>query len=220
MPKAVSISIATLPSVEHLKTALACVASDTQSIIDEGVRRLGLSSTDKLRKYAKIAREWSKKCCAFCGTERPKSKVKDGDWTGYELCACLKGYTGTYRQHYPWRDIPALIAKINKGEVSKDTIAYSDTCVTPNCNTRFEITVDQIRVAHARHEQYNQSRRCLKCIQAHKAAKHAKQQQQPQKSLKKAKHPQHKPAPNGLVASVGQMLAAKASETPPEIAQA
>jgi hypothetical protein len=205
----------TIPApVDSLKIALAFMA---QGRIDEACRKLELSSTDKLRRYANFARTSSQKFCIFCGTHRtPKMNGKTGTWEGYALCACLDHLTKGYREHVAWQDLPALSARVASGSLDPDTIAYANDC---GCTRRFTITVGQIVKAFERHGQARPATKCLVCVQNLRQKAAQKKQHAPSHARKD--RPMHKHTHAGataLTTSIAEHMTAKG--LPPEVAQA
>ena len=165
-----TIRLTSLPPVDVLKKSLMYVA---QNRVDEGVRILGLSSTDKIKKYAKVARQLSTKACFFCQAVRTKSKLKDNVWEGYDLCPCVLPLAKGYREHNPWMhrlaQIPSLIAR---KEMDPQMVAYSDECVVDG--VRFYITFGQIARSYTKFKgKYVQAKRCLSCVIEQRKANNA-----------------------------------------------
>jgi hypothetical protein len=154
-----------MPPVDVLKKSLSYVA---QGRVDEGVRAMGLSSSDKIRRYAQLARRLSSKVCFFCEAPRAKTKVKANTWEGYELCGCLDHMKKGYREHNPWENrlaqIPSLI---ESGSLDPNMIAYSNECIVDG--TRFNISFGQIARAYKKYNgNYLRAKRCLACMVAKK----------------------------------------------------
>lgn len=170
MPKAKSVSLASIPPVADMRVALAYVF---QGRLDEGVKKLNLSSTDKLRKIAKIARDLSKKTCFFCKKDRKKVKDDGKGWEKYQLCGCLEHLTKGYREFYTWHDVQVVANKVANGELPGNIPAYADDC---KCGTRFTITVGQVAAAFKSHRTYHRSRRCLECVRKLRLEKQQKEQ--------------------------------------------
>jgi hypothetical protein len=161
MAKSSMVSLASLPNVDVLKKSLMYVA---QGRVDEGVRALGLTSTDKIRKYAKIARQLSKKTCFFCQALKAKSRLKENNWEGYDLCPCVLPLAKGYREHNPWENrlaqIPSLI---ESGALDPEMIAYSDECIVDG--VRFNISFGMIARSYAKFKgKYVKAKRCLACV--------------------------------------------------------
>lgn len=163
-----------LPPYHVLRAALvARVEKEVGVQIDLGAvaQRLGLASTDAVRKAASKALElYSGKTCWFCGSNHPK-QVKVGkalDWAGVPLCGCL----ADLRQGVVWHALRdergeftaeqgvEALNRIRKGVVRRpneagyipaDAPVVSRCCEAPHgdgkCGARFTLTAGMYKSA-------------------------------------------------------------------------
>jgi len=212
--KAKTVNLNNIPPVPVLQLALVGLVDGRLS---EMVNRLKLSSTDKLRRIAILARELSKKNCFFCGLEsNPKMKKADQlEWESLPICGCLAPLRAGYREYYPWRQqVQQIHARVQawlearkagrdplaEGGLDPEAPMYSNTCNQPGCSIVFTCTAGNISGSIRRHNKHEEWRKCRSCAQKHAALR-------AESGASKAEVP---PARQRLTATLGESQRRKA----------
>lgn len=210
-----TIAITNLLAVPKMRIALVCIA---QNRFDEGLERLQVKSTDKLRRIAGLARQLSQKECFFCGRKRTPEKTKKPNWEKFEICVCLADLyhvpIGAERTDWlPWATRPAAIEEMLKaGKVTYTDPVYSLRC---DCGTTEVVSVSRFIAAVnlRKNKSHHAWRRCRSCQAKWRAANpsnHASPR--PTRAAHPAK-PTKRPVKRSprapLVASIAEQAAAK-----------
>lgn len=214
--KTKTVNLTSIPPVPVLRLALVGKVDGRES---EMVKRLDLSSGQKLSSLAIIARDLSLKQCFFCGTDsHPQmKKAADIDWNLLPLCACLSSMRKGYREYHPnWRQQVQMIAlKVDAKELDPNQPIYSDTCSKPGCGKTFTITAVKIANSIRKWGRHEQAHRCKACVDEARAQAHKKDTKkvsqpgvQPNKQGKKHK----KQSQPSLTATLAEQLKAKVEE--------
>jgi hypothetical protein len=221
-----AVNPSTIPPAPELKLALVGIA-DNRFIemtrrLGEMTRQKGEISTDKMRRYAKLALQLSEKQCFFCGTDSDPSlrkalKAKVVPWSDLKLCNCLTDLRTGYRECYDWKkDLLQIPEKIKNKELHPKTVMYTDTCCRPGCGNRIEVTAVMIANNVAKYGSHQQMKKCKECRdEASRLATERKQQSKtsthapatPSNAAVPMRKRRHRD--QNLVASVGEQIAAK-----------